>query len=184
MISMMSIRIAEQLSLLFHHRWSAPVLSEIEKTSGSKFVTLVHRLGVSRDSLRHTLDALIRCGWIRRNPGHGHPLRPEYILTRSGIKPARWCRRAMTLLTRLGVEDVALRKWSMPVSFAVRRGKHRFSHIRTYIPGLTARALAITLKELQSVGLLRRVITDGFPPATRYEFTELGRKLAGVLDQA
>ncbi len=180
----MPTRIAEKLSLLFHHRWTAPVLSEIEKSSGSKFVTLVHRLGVSRDSLRHTLDSLIRCGWVRRNPGHGHPLRPEYILTRSGIKPARWCRRVMTLLSRLGVESVVLRKWSMPVAFALRRGNHRFSQIRTCIPGLTPRALAITLKELQSAGLLRRVITEGFPPATRYEFTELGKKLAGVLDQA
>ena len=174
----------ERLAELFHHRWAAPVLSDLERTDGSKFVTLVHRLGVSRDSLRHTLDSLIRRGWVRRNPGHGHPLRPEYILTRSGTRPARWCSRVMSLFSRLGVEDVDLRKWSMPVSFAVLGGKNRFSQIRTYVPGLTPRALAITLKELQSAGLLRRVITEGFPPATRYEFTELGRKLADVLDQA
>jgi len=180
----MSVRTAQRLCLLLHHRWSVPVLAEIARTEGSKFVTLVNRLGVSRDSLRRTLDALIRTGWVRRNTGHGHPLRPEYILTRSGLKPARWSRHAMALLSRLNLQDVALRKWSMPVALAIRHGRHRFCQIREFLPGLTARGLAITLKELQSAGLLRRVVIDGFPPATRYEFTDRGRKLLTVLDRA
>ena len=30
-----------------------------------------------------------------KNPGHGHPMRPEYLLTSSGEELAPWCRRLL-----------------------------------------------------------------------------------------
>ena len=58
---------------LFHHRWAVPVLAELHRgAGGAKFVTLVNRLGIGRDSLRRTLAALIERGWVMPNPGHGH----------------------------------------------------------------------------------------------------------------
>src|SRR5947207_13068422 len=66
---------------LFHHRWAVPVLAELRRERGSRFVTLANRIGVTRDSLRRTLSALIDDGLVERNPGYGHPLRPEYVLT-------------------------------------------------------------------------------------------------------
>ena len=42
---------------------------------------LQRRLDVTRDSLRRALDALIALGYVRRNEGYGHPLRPEYLIT-------------------------------------------------------------------------------------------------------
>src|ERR671932_1580387 len=74
----------EELIALFHHRWSAAVLAELRRTRGTRFVVLSKSLGVGRESLRRTLDALIELGLVRRNPGYGHPLRPEYLLTRRG----------------------------------------------------------------------------------------------------
>ena len=52
------------LIVLFHHRWAVPILVEVYRTSGSKFVTLVKRLGASRDSVRRTLTALIEQNWV------------------------------------------------------------------------------------------------------------------------
>ena len=49
----------EDLIALFHHRWSAPVLAELGRTRGTRFVVLVNRLGVGRESLRRTLAALM-----------------------------------------------------------------------------------------------------------------------------
>ena len=61
------------------------MLAELERQRGARFVALANRLGVSRDSLTRTLGALIDAGFVARNPGHGHPLRPEYILTKRGV---------------------------------------------------------------------------------------------------
>lgn len=146
-------------------------------------MTLVKRLGLSRDSLRHTLNALIREGWVMKNPGHGHPMRPEYLLTPSGEGLAPWCRRLLSLLAALGIEEVASRKWSMPVALALRSGHRRFSELKASLPGLTARALALTLKHLQTARLVERRVSEDYPPATRYRLTRRGRRLAIVLER-
>ena len=69
------------LLTLCHHRWSLPVLAEIGRTGGSRFATLTGRLGVTGESLRRTLSYLQDEGLVARNPGYGHPLRAEYVLT-------------------------------------------------------------------------------------------------------
>ena len=76
------------LVALCHHRWSLPVLAEIGRTRGTRFATLTGRLGVTGESLRRTLAYLQEEGLVERNPGYGHPLRPEYLLTRART-PAR-----------------------------------------------------------------------------------------------
>ena len=75
--------------------------------------------GLSRESLRRTLGALIDGGLVGRNPGYGHPLRPEYVLTRAGERIAGACRPLVEQLRRGNLEDVGLKKWSMPVVFAL-----------------------------------------------------------------
>src|ERR671932_2722006 len=106
----------EELIALFHHRWSAAVLAELRRTRGTRFVVLSKSLGVGRESLRRTLDALIELGLVRRNPGYGHPLRPEYLLTRRGERVAERCATLLALLD--GDAEVALKKWSLPVLVA------------------------------------------------------------------
>ena len=69
------------LTVLVHHRWALPVLGELYRDDGAKFVTLVHRLNVSKDSLARTLEHLRTLDLAVKNPGYGHPLRPEYVLT-------------------------------------------------------------------------------------------------------
>ena len=133
----------ELLIGLFHYRWSPLVLAELERQHGSRFVALARGLGVGRDSLRRTLDSLVQLGLVARNPGHGHPLRPEYVLTDEGRSVARRCSRLVALLD--GHADVALRKWSLPVLVALD-APSRFSELRLRLPGVTARALAIALK--------------------------------------
>lgn len=171
-----------RLVALCHYRWTVPVLAELRRSRGSRSVTLEKRLRVSRDSLRRTLEALMNGGWVMRNPGHGHPLRPEYVLTPTGAELAPWCVRLMTVLAALGAEQTALRKWSMPVALALRSGRTRFSEVRAFVPGLTARALTLTLKSLQREGLVERLISDSYPPATYYRLTPRARKLKAMLD--
>ena len=159
---------------LFHHRWSAPVLAELERQRGSRFVTLTRTLRIPRDSLRRTLESLVEMGLVGRNPGYGHPLRPEYVLTEAGRPVARRCARLVALLD--GHRDVALRKWSLPVLVALVRPS-RFSELRMELPGITARALAIALKDLEAAGLVERRVEAAYPPTAVYATTPGGRRL-------
>ncbi len=172
-----------QLILLFHHRWSAPILAELQKSDGGKFVTLTQRLGVGRDTLRTTLEAMIGHGWVKRNPGHGHPMRPEYRLTRDGARIAPLCRRVVDLLEAQRVSKIGLNKWSMPVAYVLRGGRSRFSELRASLPGVTSRGLALTLRALPDAGIVARLVSEDYPPATYYNLTARGRKLAMVLSQ-
>ena len=60
---------------------------------GSRFAVMLARLGLSRSALAASLAQLQEAGWLRRNPGHGHPLRPEYVLT-AGRRADRRLRHA------------------------------------------------------------------------------------------
>lgn len=172
-----------RLASLFHRRWAVPVLTELYKDRGAKAVTLTNRLGVSRESLRATVDELIEHGWIARNPGYGHPMRPEYLLTRRGEKLGPTCVRLMAMLRKMGIQRIALRKWSMPITLALAGGVERFGELKRILPGITSRALALGLKELQRTGLIERRILDQYPPTTSYRLTRRGRRLVPVLER-
>jgi DNA-binding HxlR family transcriptional regulator len=166
------------LIALFHHRWSAPVLAELLRQKGSRFVTLGNTLGVGRESLKRTLESLVALGLVARNPGYGHPLRPEYVLTPRGRPVATRCTKLLDALN--GATDVALRKWTLPVLAALRRPS-RFSELRAGLPTITGRALALALKDLQAAGLVERRIEDAYPPTAVYVPTPAARRLQRIL---
>lgn len=166
---------------LFHRKWAAPVLAELYADKGAKAVTLTNRLGISRESLRCTLDELVDNGWVARNPGYGHPLRPEYLLTKRGEKLAPICFSLMKTLKRIGVQQIALLKWSMPIALALGGGIDRFGELKRTLPGITARALTLGLKEMQSSGLIQRRVLDQYPPTSSYCLTPKGRRLLPLL---
>jgi len=171
----------EPLISLCHHRWNLPVLAELYRDSGCKFVTLVNRLGISRDSLQRSLRALIAAGLARRNPGYGHPLRPEYVLTEGGAPPGK---AALALLSRLPEADrgLALKKWTLPILAAVGAGAERFGELREALPKLTPRALTLALKALATRRWLRREVEDGYPPRARYRLGEAAEPWQGEMN--
>jgi DNA-binding HxlR family transcriptional regulator len=166
----------QQLVEIFHHRWAAPVLAELSRTRGARFVLLARRLGIANESLRRALDALIQLGLVQRNPGYGHPLRPEYLLTRTGTRAGRVCAR----LLAAAPQAAKLRKWSIPTVAALRE-ERRFSELRTALPGVSPRALALALKDLQAAGFVEREVLPGYPPSTMYRVTASGRKVQRAL---
>lgn len=172
--------LSPRLAALLDSRWAIPVLAELHRGSGgvgafqgggAKFVTLQRRLEVSPDALSRTLAALIDQGWVVRNPGYGHPIRPEYLLSERGLALAAACSALLTEIDALGPEARAalLRKWSLPVALALAAGSGRFNDIKSALPGVTARALAQTLKGLESETLVERRILDEYPPRPRYD---------------
>jgi DNA-binding HxlR family transcriptional regulator len=166
---------------LFHNRWSVPILAELHRQRGSRFVTLARTLGMSRESLRRTLAALIDAGLVGRNPGYGHPLRPEYVLTRSGERIARACRPLVETIRDAGLEEIGFKKWSMPVVYALATKPRRFSELRELLPGISPRALTLALKELEGAGIVERRVTDDYPPSSIYRLADDAQALAEVV---
>jgi DNA-binding HxlR family transcriptional regulator len=156
-------------------RWALPILAELAGSGGSRFVPLANKLGLSRDTLRQTLDALIEAGLVIRNPGTGHPSRPEYILTEHGRRVAPVCAGVLQELRRRRIEDAVLKKWSMPI-IAALSAERRYGELRRGV-GATPRALTLALKELVGLGLVERRVHDGFPPSTTYRLTPKSRTL-------
>jgi len=157
---------------LFHHRWAAPALALLDERGGARFVELQRKLGVTRDSLRRALDALIELGYVRRNEGYGHPLRPEYLITETGRDASALAGR----VSRSAARDTLLRKWSVPV-LAELGAPRRFSELRTALTGVTPRALALALQELEAAGLVRREVLPTRPPSTVYRSTTRADRL-------
>ena len=77
-----------ELATIFRRRWAPQTIALLESRRGERFVSLCHELGAHQGAVRDTLDYLMEIGIVIRNPGYGHPLRPEYILTPIGSRVA------------------------------------------------------------------------------------------------
>ncbi|MHC5004934.1 MAG: winged helix-turn-helix transcriptional regulator [Planctomycetota bacterium] len=171
----------ERFVSLFHRRWAVPLLVELERSGGGKLVTLGKRLGIGRETLRATLDDLIAGGWVMRNPGYGHPMRPEYLLTPEGQRLAPSSGRLLGTVRRLDIEPLAFRKWTMPVTLLLGNEPRRFSELREELPGITPRALTLSLKDMQQTRLVRRDVIDDYPPTTSYRLERRARPVFSAL---
>lgn len=77
----------------------------------------------------------------------------------------------------MGVMEVVGRRWASGILLAVGRGSERFSQIQADVDGLSSRMLTVRLRDLESAGLVRRVVTPTTPVSVRYGLTEQGREL-------
>lgn len=160
------------------HRWLVPLLADLTAHGGARFVELVHRLGLPRDSLTRTLEAAASLGWIRRNPGHGHPLRPEYILTEAGKAAAARAATIAEAQRAIGLQPGAATRWGLPLVAGIGAGHARFNALSRLLAPATPRALSQGLTALGRHGLVTRELLDLRPPASRYELTRNGQLLA------
>lgn len=160
-----------------HHRWNIPVVAELYKRTGAKFVTLANALGVGRASLSASLNDLIELGFVVRNTGHGHPMRPEYLLTDAGQRIGEKCLRLRHLLRRRNDEDVAFRKWTLPLVTALGEDTRRFNEVQLILPEASPRAITLGLKSMLAARWARRSIIDDFPPTAGYALLPKGRSV-------
>jgi len=73
-----------------------------------------------------------------------------------------------------------LRKWSVP-TLAVLDDDRRFTDLRSALPGVTPRALALALRDLEAAGLVERDVVAARPPFAIYGATRSGRAVRRAL---
>ncbi|MEJ2088406.1 MAG: helix-turn-helix domain-containing protein [Gammaproteobacteria bacterium] len=145
---------------------------------GTRLAVLQHRLSASRQSLRAALAVAMDLGMIERNPGYGHPLRPEYLLTEPGRRVARACAEYAHMTERAGVAEIRFRKWTAPILYSLSQGHCRFSEIETDLGEITPRALTASLRSLCETGLVLREVEDDYPPRAAYRLSRNGARAA------
>lgn len=166
-----------ELRQLSMGRWVIPILAAMEGEAGSRFGVLARRLPISRSVLSNHISLLERFGWISHNPGHGHPLRPEYLLTADGRRLAGWCERLIDQRLLLGIAPAGSGRWTLPVVCELDGRSRRFSELEQCLAPITPRALSLTLKQMRFEELVERR-----EPAL-YDLSSRGRRLAEVLVQ-
>jgi DNA-binding HxlR family transcriptional regulator len=171
----------DPLILVSRYRWMVPVLARLTlRNGGARFAELAAIPGLSRESLSRVLDQAVAAGWVRRNPGHGHPLRPEYLLTDAGKTIAAMAARIDAAQVRLDVEPGGLTRWGLPAVRLIADGVGGFNQLLTGLEPAGPRALSLGLKALSAHSLIRRDLVDGHPPRSRYAPTRRGTALANA----
>ncbi|HYW15598.1 MAG TPA: winged helix-turn-helix transcriptional regulator [Allosphingosinicella sp.] len=171
----------DDLRWLVASRWFAPLLALASREEGVRSAALAARLGISRSMLAGVLGRLLRKGWIARNPGHGHPLRPEYILTQAGRPVGAWCERVMDERRSLALDSGPLGRWALPLVGRLDRRWERFSWLEAQLSPISPRSLSLALKQCLEVRLVDRRLEESFPPRPLYGLTGRGQRLARAM---
>lgn len=170
-----------RLAAVFHRRWAVPVLAELSARQGCRVVELTHALEAARQPVKDALESLVELGLVQPNPGYGHPMRPEYILTGRGERVGPACVRLMGALREAEAVEVGLRKWSMATVAAVSGGPARFGQIAAALGRATDRAVSLALGDLTGAGLVQRAVLEAPPYLTVYALTARGAPVAEPL---
>ncbi|RYY34032.1 MAG: hypothetical protein EOP59_16875 [Sphingomonadales bacterium] len=171
----------EILRALGGNRWAVPVMALLSRQRGARFAVIASAFGLSHHSLSRSLDYLRNAGWVIPNPGHGHPLRPEYVLSEAGLPVGALCERIAAERERLALSAADLPRWSLPVVAGLAPDWTRFGVLQTQLSPVTPRALSQTLQAMIGTDLVKRRLEDRYPPVALYGLTGRGQDLAGAL---
>ncbi len=171
-------------AVLSRRQWALPILAALADGTAARLAPLAAATGAGRASVRVTLQHLAELELIERNPGHGHPLRPEWRITPRGSALVPIAK--LTLRGRRPedpVPTVIRRQWGLAIvdHLTLPSG---FSGLRRALLPITDRALSLTLKDLEAEQLVRREIEGRHhPPRALYRRDRRARALGRAIDR-
>ena len=75
-------------------------------------------------------------------------------------------------------------RWKLVILFQLFDGKLvRFSHLERAIPSISQKMLIQQLRQLESDGVVRRIVHHQVPPRVQYGLTDWGEALCPALDE-
>ncbi|MEL6204816.1 MAG: winged helix-turn-helix transcriptional regulator [Pseudomonadota bacterium] len=164
--------------------WSLSILASLSRGVPGRQAPLLAATGAGRTAFAQSLAHLIDLGLIARNPGHGHPLRPEFRLTPLGQQVAPLAEAMMQAGS--GPVDTRLlrRAWTVPI-LTVCRTPHYFNQIKSALPPITDRALSQSLKHLVAHRWVERTTDVSLhPPRPHYRAANAGLDIGTLASTA
>ena len=159
--------------------WAMPILANLHAGVAGRQAPLLAATGASRTAFAQSMDHLISIGLLERNPGHGHPLRPEFRLTSRGVSAAAIAHRIQTV-TGEEDRDLLRRSWTLPVLTAIHRPSH-FNDIKRNLQTITDRALSQSLKAMEGRNWVQRHVDSAArPPRPTYLAVNTGELISRV----
>ncbi len=137
--------------------WSLKILALLHAGTPGRQAPLIAATEASRSSFASSLGHLVQLGLLAKNPGHGHPLRPEFRLTPAGKIAAAVAHRILEVVPDDDAFAVTRRSWAVPI-LAVTPTPQRFSRIKSGLGPITDRALSQSLGVLEEHAWLARDI--------------------------
>lgn len=157
--------------------WALTALGLMASGVSGRVSPLAAAAGCGRTSMSASVLHLVDLELLECNPGHGHPLRPEYRFTSAGASVAEWALE-LDALAKSDPEKALLRtKWSLPLISCLSE-EVRYSEIRRQLVPVTDRALSAGLGKLtNNHWIQRKVSSDISPPVVSYRTVNTGKKV-------
>ena len=153
--------------------WAIPILSSLHVGVAGRQAALLTATGASRTAFAQSMDHLIKMGVLERNPGYGHPLRPEFRLTQFGKEAAAIADK----IQRISTEDdqrLLRKSWTLPVLTSLQTPCH-FSDIKRNLHTISDRALSQSLKSMEVKDWVQRSVDEtARPPRSIYRAVNTG----------
>ncbi len=163
--------------------WALPILAGLHDGVPGRQAPLLTATGASRTAFAQSMDHLIGIGLLERNPGHGHPLRPEFRLTKQGAGVAELASRIQHLSGDEN-QDLLRRSWTVPVLTVLHRPS-QFTEIKRRLLTISDRALSQSLQSMEERSWIRRSVDDMMrPPKPIYSTIHTGAMITKVTGAA
>ena len=160
--------------------WALPILARMHTGVPGRQAALLAATGASRSAFAQSMDHLVRIGLLERNPGHGHPLRPEYRLTEPGVEAAALAHQIQAI-AQPAEQDLLRRTWTVPILTSLQKPNH-FNAIKRNLVTITDRALSQSLKSMENRQWVRRSVDEAArPPRSIYRAVNTGGKISRVV---
>lgn len=159
--------------------WALPILSNLHDGVAGRQATLLTATGANRTAFAQSMNHLIEIGLLERNPGHGHPLRPEFRLTEPG-KVAAAIASKIQRVSGTEDQDLLRRSWTIPILTSLHRPNH-FNGIKRNLLTITDRALSQSLRTMEDRNWVCRNVDDAArPPRSIYSAVNLGGEISKI----
>lgn len=159
--------------------WSLTILSLLSSGVAGRQAVLLAKSGASRTAFSQSLHHLVEMEMLERNPGHGHPLRPEFRLTEQGRVYGAVAQKVLHTVPT-AEQSLTRKLWTVPILVALKKPQY-FNEIKLNFPKITDRALSQSLQSMELTDWVKRdVIGAHRPPRPIYRAVNVGEEICRV----
>ena len=159
--------------------WAVPILANLHAGVAGRQAPLLAATGANRTAFTQSMDHLITLGLLERNPGYGHPLRPEFRLTPLGVDAAVIAHKIHSV-SAVEDRDLLRKSWTLPVLTSLHSPSH-FNDIKRSLQTISDRALSQSLSAMESRDWVRRSVDQAArPPRSLYRAVNTGGMISQI----